>query len=816
MDSLLKDLRYGLRSLLKRPGFVAIAVLTLALGIGANTAIFSLINTILLRPMPFDRPEQIVSVAVRGKNDAILAFSHPNYIDFRERVQALSGLLLYRIVPLSLSRNGNNQRIWGYEVSGNYFDVLGVRPLKGRTFLAEEDRTRLSHPVVVVSHTGWQRRFGGDPDLVGKEVLINNRPFKVIGIAPENFRGTELVYTPDLFVPISMIEWVEPGSGWLDNRDAQNFFAIGRLKPGVETQQAEHSLNLLALQLAREYPDTNEGQTIRVIPPGFIIPDLRSAVVNFAWVLMAAVALVLLIACANIAGLLLARATDRRREIAIRLALGANRLRLIRQLLTESILLSVVGGGVGVLLALWMIGLLLSFKPPIDFPLTVEVSLDWRVLIFSFLISLVTGVLFGLAPAWQSTRFALVPALKGTTAQAGSRRSWLRSALVVAQLALSLMLLIGAGLVVNALQQLRTMNPGFNPSNVLTLSMDVGLQGYDKVKGEQFYRRLITQVESLPGVRSAGLSSFVPLSLNYSSSTVYVEGQPSERGANAPTAMVASVGPRYFETMGTPILYGREFGDHDTANSEATTIINETFVRRLFSGLNSPAEAIGKRISFNNATGPFVRVVGIAQDGKYFNIAEEPRMFVWTPLAQNYSSNISLMVRTTGDPELAISAVRNEARTLDENLPLFDVKTMTEHMKLSLFPARVAATVLASFGLIALTLAIIGIYGVTSYSVSQRTREIGIRVALGAQRGDVLRMILSHGAKLAAVGVALGLLGAVALTRVITSLLFGIAPTYVITFAIVAIGLSVVTLIACYIPARRAASVDPLEALRYE
>jgi len=816
METFFKDIRYGIRTLLKRPGFVAIAVITLALGIGANTAIFSLLNTVMLRPLPIDHPQQIVSVAVLGKNDSMLAFSYPNYVDFRDRNQVLSSLLLYRFAPLSLSREGNNQRTWSYEVSGNYFDVLGVRAIKGRTFLPEEDRTKLTHPVVVVSYAGWQKRFGGDPDLVGKEILLNNHPFKVIGITPENFKGTELIYTPDMFVPISMMEWVEPGSTWLNDRDSGNFFAIGRLKPGVSTQQAEAALNILAQQLAKEYPNTNEGQAIRIVPPGFIIPDLRNAVVSFAWVLMAAVALVLLIACANLAGLLLARATDRRKEIAIRLALGANRLRLIRQLWTESVLLSVVGGAVGLLLALWMINLLLTFKPPLDFPLTVEVSLDWRVMIFSFVISLVTGIVFGLAPALHSTRLALVPALKDTTAQAGYGRSRLRSALVVAQLALSLVLLIGASLVVHALRQLQTLSPGFNPNNVLTMSMDVGLQGYDQPKGEQFYRQLITRVQSLPGVSSAALTTFVPLSLNYSGNSVFAEGQPAERGANAPVAMAGSIGPRYFETMGTPLLSGREFTDEDKANSQQTAIVNETFVRRLFPDVRSIADAVGRRISFTGSTGPFVRIVGVAKDGKYFNIAEEPRLFVWTPLAQNYSAGQILVVRTAGDPQTVIGPVRSEVLGLDPNLPLFDVKTMTEHMRLSLFPARVAATVLASFGLVALTLAVIGIYGVTSYSVSQRTREIGIRLALGAQSKDVLKLILSNGVKLAALGVALGLAGAAALTRVITSLLFGITPTYFVTFAVVSLGLTVVTLVACYIPARRAARVDPLVALRYE
>jgi predicted permease len=815
MESIIKDIRYGIRSLAKRPGFVLVAIVTLALGIGANTAMFSLLNTVLLRPLPVDHPEQIVSVSVRGKNDAMLAFSYPNYIDFRDRNEVLSSLLLYRFAPLSLSKDGNNQRVWSYEVSGNYFDTLGVRAIKGRTFSPEEDRTKLSHPVVVVSYTGWQRRFASDPDLVGKDILLNNHQFKVIGITPEEFRGTELIYTPDMFVPISMIEWVEPSTTWLDNRDSKNFFAIGRLKPGVGRAEAEASLNILAQQSAKEFPNVNEGQSIILIPPGFIIPDLRNAVVSFAWVLMAAVVLVLFVACANLAGLLLARAMDRRKEIAIRLAMGANRWRLIRQLLTESVVLSVAGGVVGLLLALWLINLLLTFRPPLDFPLTVDISLDWRVMVFSFLISLLTGIVFGLAPALQSTRLALVPALKDTAAQGGHSRNRLRGALVVVQLALSLVLLIGAGLVVGALQQLQTMNPGFDPNNALTAAMDVGLQGYDDAKGEQFYRQLLTRVEALPGVKSAALTTFIPLSLNYSSNTIFVEGQPSERGANAPIAMVAAVGPRYFETMSTPIMFGREFTPDDKKDGTRTAIINETFVRRLFPGLSSPGEAVGKRISFDSK-GPFIQVVGVARDGKYFNIGEEPRPFVWTPITQNFWSGQILVVRTIGDPASVIGSVRNEVRSLDPTLPLFDVKTMNEHMRLSLFPARVAASVLGLFGFVALILAVIGIYGVTSYSVAQRTREIGIRMALGAEKRDVLRLILSSGAKLALFGVVIGLVVATILTRLVTSLLFGITPAYTLTFVLISAVLTFAALLACYIPARRAAKTDPLTALRYE
>src|SRR4029453_354750 len=359
-DTIVKDIQYAIRGLMKRPGFVAIAVITLALGIGANTAIFSLVNTVLLRSLPVERPGEIVSVAVRGKDDSFSALPYPNYKDFRDRNDTLAGLIVYRFVPWSMSRSSNNERVWGYEVSGNYFDVLGVKAIKGRTFLPEEDRTPLSHPVIVVSYDSWQHRFGGDPDLVGKDVLINNHQFKVIGIAPEGFKGTEFIYSPEIWLTASMLQWAEPGSNFLEKRGSKNFFGIGRLKPGENSRQAEASLNILAQQLAREYPDDNEGQSIKLVPPGFILPDLRGAVVSFTWVLMAAVSLVLLVTCTNLAGLLLARATDRRREIAIRLAMGANRLRFIRQLLTESVLLSFVGGAVGVLLALWIVKVLIA------------------------------------------------------------------------------------------------------------------------------------------------------------------------------------------------------------------------------------------------------------------------------------------------------------------------------------------------------------------------------------------------------------------------------------------------------------------------
>ncbi|HZN07798.1 MAG TPA: ABC transporter permease [Pyrinomonadaceae bacterium] len=816
MSLIAKEIVYAARTLLKRPGFSLVAILTLALGIGANTAIFSLVNTVLLRSMPVEQPGEVVAMNMRRKDDSMSAMSYPNYRDFRDRNEVLSGLLVYRFVPLSLSRSGANERIWGYEVSGNYFDVLGVKPIHGRTFLPEEDKTRLTHPVVVLSYDGWQRRFAGDPNVVGTDVLINNHQFRVIGIAPEGFKGTEQVYAPELWLPIAMMEWVEPGSNWVDQRADSNLFAVGRLKPGIDAIQAEASLNLLAQQLAKEYPDSNEGQSVKLGPPGFILPELRGAVVSFTWVMMAAVALVLLVTCTNLAGLLLARATDRRREIAIRLAMGANRFRLIRQLLTESLLLSLAGGAAGVLLAVWMVKFLLAFKPPIDFPLTLELGIDWRVLLFSLGVSLTAGVVFGLAPALQSTRPNLLHTLKDTAAQGGAGRTRLRSVLVVAQIAISLVVLIAAGLVVRTLQRLQTMNPGFDPQNALTMSFDLALQGYDDARGQQFYRELPERVRALPGVKSAAIASYVPLSLEYNSRNIYVEGEAVERGANQPLSMNAAAGPRYFETMATPVLYGREFNEQDQAKSELVAIVNEPFVRRLMPAVKTPAEAVGKRVSFGDASGPFMRVVGVVREGKYFNIAEDPRPFIWTPLTQDYRSHGALVVRATGSPDSLFGAVRGEVNRLDPNLPLFDVKTLTEHLRLALFPARVAAMVLGVFGFVALLLSAIGIYGITSYAVAQRTHEIGIRMALGAQVGDVLKLVLTHGLKLTMIGAAIGLVGAYLATRAITSVLYGVSATDPLTFGLVSVLLIGVALVACYVPARRAMKVDPLVALRSE
>ena len=810
METLLQDIRYAFCAMLKSPGFTGVAVLSLALGIGANAAIFSLVNTILFRPLPVLEPSRLVELTPTKQASEFNNFSYPLYRDFRDRNEVFDSLAVYRFAPMSLSREGNNERIWGFIVSGNYFDMLGVKPAAGRFFTQEEDRVPGASPVAVLSYGCWQRRFGGDPNLVGKEITINGNRFDVLGIAPEGFNGTVIIFTPEIWVPAMMAKQIEPGSNWLDSPTNGVLFALGRLKPGVSEAQATQSLNGLMASLVSTYPHV-EGLTITLSPPGLVLPALRNGTLAFSFVLMAAVELVLLIACTNLANMLLARATRRRKEIAIRLSLGASRARLIRQLLTESVLLALVGGVIGWLVAVWMVKLVGAFKPPVDFSLTIDLKLDWRVLTFSLVISFISGVIFGLMPALHSTRTDLVSALKDESLAAGHRRSRLRSALVVAQIAFSLVLLVAAGLIVRSLQQVQMIGPGFRTERTLTMSVDLSLQGYTEQRGAAFYKELIARTETLPGVRSASLANYLPLAMNRNTMSIYIDGQPVPRPADVPDIQNCAVWPKYLETMGIPLVDGREFTMQDDKKESRFVIVNETFGRRFWPGQT----ALGKRIR-SKVDGPFWEVIGVAKDGKYWSLGEDPQPFIYFPMLRDYEGTAALVVASDVEPTGLINAIRREVQQMDSNLPVYDVKTMNDHMRLSLFPLRAGAWVAGSFALLALTLAGLGIYGVMAYSVSQRTREIGIRMALGATSSDVLSLVIKQGMRLASIGLGVGLAGSLAVTRLMSSVLYGVSATDAATFALVSSLLAVVVLSACYIPARRAARVDPMIALRYE
>ena len=812
MESLFKDVQYGFRNLVKRPSYTVIALITLALGIGANTAIFSLISTVLLRPLPVPHPDQLVEVygtTHRGADYTLQ--SYLNYKDYRDRNNVFSGLMSYRMAAMSISHEDRNERVWGYLVSGNYFETLGLNPFLGRYFRPEEDQTPSSHPVAVITYACWQKRFASAQNVSGQTLRINGITFTIIGVAPEGFRGTEVAYMPEIFVPTMMAPQIEPGSTYLQGRADDNLFVVGRLKEGVTLAQAESALTGITQQLGKEYPHENEGRGVRLLTPGLFIPEIRNSVISFSGVLMGVVALVLLLACVNLANLLLARATERRKELAIRLAMGASRARIVRQLVTEAVMLSLGGGLGGLALATWINALVSSMKFPSDLPLVFDLRIDWRVLSFAFAISLVTGIAFGLLPAWQASRPDLIPALKDEKSMGGFRRSRLRNGLVIVQVALSLVLLVCAGLVVRSLQVAQKTRPGFTPENAVTLSFDLGLQGYTEEKGRAFERDILRRAEVLPGIRSVALVGTVPLSLDYSFTTIYVEGQAATATSDLPVAVPNEISPNYFRTMEIP-LRGRDFTDRDDKDESRVAIVNETFARRLFPG----RDAIGGRFNFNGPDKPFWEIVGVAADGKYNSLGEAAQPAVYQPMFRDYHTSPALVARTTGDPKAAIAALRGELQTLDSTLPTYNARTLTDQLDVPLFPYRMAAVVLGSFGVLAVMLAAIGIYGVMSYVVAGRTREVGVRVALGAARADVLWLIMKQGMSLAVIGLAGGLLVGLVAARLIVKLLFGVNPTDPITFVGVTVLLGLVAGLACYIPARRATKVDPLVALRYE
>jgi len=818
IEDLMQDLRYGLRTLRKSLGFTAVAGLSLSLGIGANAAIFSLVNTVLLRPLPVENPERLVSLnyaSEKGGGDEPI-FSYLNYRDLRDRNNALDGLIAYRIAPISLSHDGINERAWGYLATGNYFDVLGVKPALGRLLRPEDDIAEGAHPVMVISHDCWQKRFAGDPNVVGRSVTVNARSFTIIGVVPRGFHGTEITYEAEMWVPMMMLGAIVKWGNDLWDRSGQSYMAQGKLKSGVNMAQAEASLKAVMAQLTREYPNENDGRTILLSPPGLFGAYLRGSVLGFVGVLMIAAGFVLLLACLNLANLLLARAMELRKEIAIRLAIGAGRTRIVRQLLTESLLLSFAGGAAGLLLAYWLVGAIMAFIPRIDFPISSTLHMDHRVLIFTIATSLLTGVIFGLLPALKSTKPDLAPALKDEISAGCSRRSLLRNGLVVSQVALSLLLLTGAGLALRGLLRAETLYPGFTPRNAILMSFDLGLQGYDGARSKIFKQELLERVRALPGAQSAGLADYVPLEVSMiKSRNIHAEGRPLERGVDPPSALMGSAGPGFLQAFGARLLAGRDYTEVDNATKQSVAVVNETFARRIW----KDEPPVGKRFSFYGPAGSWIEVIGVIQDGKYVSLGEEPTMFFYTNLEDEKGGDglsLSLVVRTPNEPQSMIAAIRPEFERLDRNLPVFNVKTMAEYMNLPLFPARIATTLLGSFGLLAMLISAVGLFGLMYHSVSQRRREIGIRMALGAQPWNILRLIAGQGLKLTLIGLALGLVGAFTLTRALAPFLYGVSAIDPLTFTMISLLLSCVALLACWLPAKRAIRVDPLMTLRRE
>jgi predicted permease len=814
MDALFRDLRHGARSLLRRPWLSGLAAVSLGLGIGANTAIFSIVNALFLRGLPVRDATTLVTLnTVDKKNPGMNPMSHLNWKDVREQNDVFAEVAGYDWVPLSVSTGGEASLLFGQMVSGNYFETLGIVPAMGRLLTDGDDDVPGGHPVAVVSYSYWERQLGRRPDVVGQKLLINSLPFTIVGVSAAGFTGVTVGVQPELWIPMAMNRQIRTNLNWYDTRRGLFLFPLARLKPGVSIGKAQAEVTAIAQRLEKDFPDDNKDRSIALLPfaQSTVFPGLRGAAVAGTGMLMVVVGLVLLIACANVANLLLARATTRRREIALRLALGAGRSTLVRQLLCESMLLALVGAGLGLLFAFWARSAIMGFLPSLPFPvtLTLNLDLDARVLLFTLAVALLTGLLSGLAPAVQMTRPGLIDALRersSSEVRGGARLLTGRNLLVGAQVALSLVALIGAGLFVRSLGAAQRVDPGFDADHLGLVSFDIGLQGYDEERGLQFIRETRERVAALPGVAKATVASAGPLAGTLARS-VFPEGQEGERGI---LIQVNAVGPDYFDTLRIPIVRGRGVLETDVKGSLPVVVVNETMAKKFWPG----KDPIGKRFRFFGEDA-LVEVVGVARDAKYNTLGEDPQYYIYRPLPQDYSSNVTVVARADGDPALILLPIQREILSLQRQLPLVGLSTVGQVIHNSLWAPRLGASLLAAFGLLALLLGSVGIYGVMSYAVSQRSQEIGIRMTLGADRSRVMRMVLAQGMTVVAAGLVLGLLAAFALTRLVASLLF-VSPLDPLVFGAMAAALAAVGAIANLFPALRATAVDPQVALRAE
>ena len=814
MNTLLQDIRFGLRMLLKSPSISIVATIALALGIGANTAIFSVVNAVLLRPLPFPHPDALVALFETDTQRGLERGSHsyPNFFDLRAQNTTLERVACYHSSDYIMTGRGEPARLQAAVVTADLFQVLGVSPMLGRTFLPDEDKPSETGRVVILSQPLFQRRFNSDPSILNQPVTLNGETFTVVGVMPAGFEFPIQNDPVELWTTIA-----GDASGETPvtaQRGAHFLQVVGRLKPGVTMEQTQADLTAIASRLEQQYPDTNTHKSLRVDSAlSALVGDVRPTLL----ILLGAVACVLLIACANVANLLLARATGRHKEMAIRAAMGASRVRVIRQLLTESVLLSLLGGAVGLLLAVWWSDLLIALGKE-DIPRAVQVGIDLRVLGFTLGVSLLTGVIFGLAPAFHSSKAGLIDALKegGRGTSEGARRNKVRSVLVVSELAIAVVLLVGAGLLIQSLWRLQKVNSGLQPENVLTFTVGLPEVRYNYEKQSQFFIDLKSRLESTPGVQSASSVLPLPLSGDRFVISFEIEGRPMAP-KDHPSGDFFCTGVGYFRAMGIPIIKGRDFDDRDRHGSTPVVIITDALARQFFPN----EDPLGKRIKpgINTIEGEkstMREIIGVVADVRNRSLNTAPKPAYYVPQTQVPFDQMVMVVKTNGDPHGLIPTATKQVAAMDPDLPVFGVKTMEEYMSASVAAPRFSTTLLSIFAAVALVLTIVGLYGVMSYSVAQRTNEIGIRLALGAQSRDVLLMIVKQGSFLIGMGIVIGLAGAFALTRLISSLLFGVTAKDPFTFAAVVVLLGVVALLACYVPAWRATKVDPMEALRYE
>src|SRR5215813_215885 len=764
MSPFWQDVRYSLRMIAKSPGYAAIAILTLALGIGANTTIFSWINSTLLNPIPgLKTPNEVVALSLSRSGENPFPFTYPDLEAMRNGQQSFSGITTGNVAPMSLTGKGKPERVWGMVTSANYFDVLGVRPILGRVFLPSEDQTPGASPVAVISYRLWQTHFGANPDIVGQTIEINQHPYTIVGVTPAVFQGSQTGLRSEIWIPIMMDAQLMPQGDLLHDHHYFWLFVLGRLKPGVLPQQAQEEMTLRLKQEVTNYPEEHRGHDAVTVYPLWRSPFGANQFLSLLLpMLMTIAGLVLLLACANVANLMLVRSVARRREIAVRMSLGASRWRLVRQLLVESLVLAMAGGTVAFLMTFWTAGTFIKFLPPTDFPISLNVRLDGTLLLATLLISVLTGVVFGILPALRSSNEAPAGVLKedSVSASGGLRKARLASGLVVAQISLSLLLLICAGLFIRSFRSAQTIDPGFNPRNVLIASYDLFTAGYSQERGSAFDRQLVAKLGSLPGIQSVALSSRVPLGFGGGGSTSVKPDGYELRPNESMETQVGIITPNYFQTVQIPLVKGRDFTLQDSEKSQRVVIVSETFAERYWPN----QEAIGKRLN-SDLTHEWFTVVGVARNSKVNGLNEKPTPFLYLPLYQVYRASMIIHARVSGDPLTFGKTVEQAIHELNPELVIFDVTTLELRNEIASLGQRIAGTFVGAFGLLALILAAVGIYGVTAYTTRQRTHEFGIRVALGASREDILRLVFGYGFRLTLAGMAVGLAASFALTR---------------------------------------------------